>query len=437
MIFFSLLFFHILALKPTPPQDSFEDFGSDGPWSNFGVSGYAGLVTMNTFTRSSLFYWLFEAIDGNITTDSLPLIIWLDGGPGCSGAMGMIWQYISSIHLTPTGQPSRTPLNYTWSTNYHILMIDFPYGTGYSYANSIKDEKNSTQASTYYLWQFLNKLNSKYPSWFTRPVYIFGESYGGHWVPGLAYNILQQNALNLTGFTINLKGIGLADPWVDPLTQAVEYSKFGISTSLIDDYQEYIIRTYSNSISSLIGKGNFAQAHDQWSLLLQYFVQYAGNVNIYNMRLYQDYDFSDLSTFMNLESTKTMLNVPVSNPWIECNETVYDFYKSDMMNTTITMIQTVLNQGLSVLVYQGQDDVIVPYAGTEDMVYKLLWSGRSSFVSANQVQWAVDGNLAGYAQSGGNLTFVTVLKAGHLVQYNQPVNIKDMLLRFINGTGFY
>jgi carboxypeptidase C (cathepsin A) len=192
--------------------------------------------------------------------------------------------------------------------------------------------------------------NSKYPSWFKRSVYIFGESYGGHWVPGLAYSILQQNALNLTGFTIILKGIGLADPRVDPLAQAVEYPSFGISVSLIDDYQENRIRAYSNSISSLISKGNFTQAHDQWSLLLQYFVQYAGGINIYNMRLYQDYDFSDLSTFMNLDSTKTMLNVPVSNPWIECNETVYGFYKSDMMNSTLTMIQSVLSQGVSVLV---------------------------------------------------------------------------------------
>jgi carboxypeptidase C (cathepsin A) len=47
------------------------------------------------------------------------------------------------------------------------------------------------------------------------------------------------------------------------------------------------------------------------------------------------------------------------------------------------------------------------------------------------------GILQGMPKRGGNLTFVTVLKAGHLVQYNQSVNVKDMLLRFINGAGLY
>ncbi|OMJ65332.1 hypothetical protein SteCoe_38457 [Stentor coeruleus] len=101
------------------------------------------------------------------------------------------------------------------------------------------------------------------------------------------------------------------------------------------------------------------------------------------------------------------------------------------------MIQTVLIQDVSAFAYQGQDDAISPYAETEDMAFKLLLSGRSSFVSVNQVQWVVNVNLAGYAQSGGNLTFVTVLKVGNLAQYNQSVNVKDMLLRFINGTRLY
>lgn len=437
MLVLSLMLFKVMGLNPEHSADSEESLGTDGPWSAFGVSGYAGLITMNTFTQSTLFYWLFEAIDGNITTDSTPLILWLGGRPGCSGTRAMIWQYISPLHLTATGQASRTPLDYTWSTNYHILTIDFPYGAGYSFSNSYKDEKNNTLDTSYYVYQFLTKLWRKYPTWFARPVYIFGDVYGGHWVPGVAYTITQQNALNLTGFIINLKGLGLANPWVDPLTQAVELPTLGISASLIDDYQESIIRQYTNSISSFISKGDFNQAYTSWNTMLGYFTQFAGNVNIYNMRLYQNYDFSDLISYMNSASTKTMLNIPIQSPWIECNSTVRNFYTSDMFNTTITLLQNVLNQGISVIVYQGQDDIVIPFAGTEDMVYKIIWNGRPSFVSAPQVQWMVNGGLAGYAQSGGNLTFVTVLKAGHYLQYDQPGNVKDMVLRFINGTGFY
>ena len=78
---------------------------SDGAWEFLGVSGYSGYITMNPLTGSSLFYWLFEAINSNITQDTKPLIIWLEGGPGCSGTFTMLWQMVSPIRVNNNTQP--------------------------------------------------------------------------------------------------------------------------------------------------------------------------------------------------------------------------------------------------------------------------------------------------------------------------------------------
>ncbi|OMJ68336.1 hypothetical protein SteCoe_34255 [Stentor coeruleus] len=449
MHIFALLFFQAFASSPN--SDS-EILGSDGPWNIFGVSGYAGTITMNALTRSSIFYWMFEAIDGNITSDSLPLMIWLFGGPGCSGSEAMIWEYISPIHLYPTGQPGRTPLELTWGTDFHILSIDFPYGTGYSYANSPGDNKNTTLGATYYLWQFLNKLNAKYPTWFKREVYIFGESYGGHWVPGIAYNILIQNALNPTGFVINLKGIGLGDPWVhpptgfvinlkgiglgdpwvDPASQTQSYSTFGVSNSLINEYQQSIINLYQNQISGFLKSGQLDNASATWENLMATFISFS-QVNKYDIRTFVEYDFDDVATFMNSQSTRNLLNAPSFISWVDCNQTVFQYYQGDIMNSTLPLVEYVLSQNVSVIIYQGQDDLIVPTTSTQAMISKINWSGALNFTNSPKVNWIVNGTLAGYAQSYSYLTFVSILGSGHMTDYYQPYNVKQMVLNFANA----
>lgn len=431
MSLWSILFFHVFVLSNTQfplntPQPS------EGPWSYSNVTGYSGLILMNPLTGSSIFYWLFESLNGNITTDTTPLLIWLAGGPGCSGSFVMLWEYISSLHLSSENILYPTPNNLTWCTNFHILSIDFPYGAGFSYANSNNDVKNNTQDATAYLLKFLNKLGEKYPSWFNRKVYIFGESYGGHWVPALGWQILQQNNQGV-GMKIDLRGIGMGDPLVDPKSQSLSYSAYGMSFSLIDDYQAKIVNLYQNKISLDYLQGNYMKAFYDKGYLLDAITSFAGDVNVYNIRLYEDYNFDELITFMNEPRTKSLIHAPSQITWIDCNDAVFESFSLDMANTTLAFVEYVLSQNVSVLVYQGQYDLIIPAPGTENMVYSLNWAGTQGFSDAPQNVWTVNGNIAGYVQNYDLLTYVLVMKSGHLSDHDQPINIKDMLLRFVDG----
>ena len=415
--------------EPSPLEDT------DGPWNFLGVTGYAGYVNMNALSGSSLFYWLFEALDGNITTDTKPLILWLQGGPGCSGELGMLFENISPITINPNAQPFRTNNSYTWAENYHIMTIDFPYGAGYSFANQAGDEKNTTVAATFYLYRFLAKLGAKYPGWFQRDFWIFGESYGGHWVPGLAYNILQQNSLN-TGFNIPLKGIAMGDPWVDANTQSQTYGTYAYSTSLINGNELNIVNYYQSLVYSQLASGQVLQAEANWENSYNTIVDFSGGVNVYNVRLYGDYDNSNLNVWLNQPATKTLLNVPSGNSWTACNNSVYDYYRADIMNSSIVFLPYILTQGVSVMIYYGQDDLIVNSPGIENMMAKINWAGANGFLNAPKLNWLVNGNIAGYVQTYQGLTFVLVLDAGHMSPHDQPINIKDMLNRYVNGTGW-
>mmetsp|Transcript_29050 Transcript_29050/g.28743 ORF Transcript_29050/g.28743 Transcript_29050/m.28743 type:complete len:93 (+) Transcript_29050:251-529(+) len=92
--------------------------------------------------------------------------------------MAMMYDNIGPFILNNNGQPVTNPL--TWTNNYHVMTIDHPLGTGFSLANAPSDFANSTTSASNALYNFLVKLAQKYPTWFNRDLYFFGESYAGH-----------------------------------------------------------------------------------------------------------------------------------------------------------------------------------------------------------------------------------------------------------------
>jgi carboxypeptidase C (cathepsin A) len=407
---------------------------TDDSWNYLGVTGYAGLITMNPLTGSSLFYWLFESIDSNITTDSRPLIIWLEGGPGCTGTFNMIWEGISPILVNNNTQPFRTNTNYTWSTSYHLMSVDFPYGTGYSFANSATDEKNTTIESTYYLYKLLYKLGQKYPSWFNRDIYILGHSVAGHWVTGLGWNVLQQNGKN-TGFNINLKGIGVGGASIDPYNQCQTYASYAVANSLVNADQGKIMKYYQDLMRTQINQGLLEQASYNFDNIVQAFAQFSDGVNTENVRIYTDYDESFFDNWITSTAIREMLHVGRTS-WVGCNDSIPEYFAGDGANSTAPLLEYILNSGVKVLLYSGQDDFIGNSPSVATMISALNWSGVSSFESAQKKVWMIDQKVAGYVQSNQNLTFALVIKAGHLTSYDQPAAVKNLVERFINGTGW-
>mmetsp|Transcript_19287 Transcript_19287/g.29583 ORF Transcript_19287/g.29583 Transcript_19287/m.29583 type:complete len:153 (+) Transcript_19287:15-473(+) len=88
----------------------------------------------------NLFYWFFR----NQNKDA-PLAVWVEGGPGSSGVFG-IFELNGPLLLKRTGSSSGDDFTISsrpsWADSYHVLYIDQPVMTGFSYGDStITDEE--------------------------------------------------------------------------------------------------------------------------------------------------------------------------------------------------------------------------------------------------------------------------------------------------------
>ncbi|URD81794.1 hypothetical protein MUK42_18818 [Musa troglodytarum] len=131
------------------------------PSTNF--KHYAGYVGASE--HRSLFYWFFEAMEAPATK---PLVLWLNGGPGCSSVAGGAISEIGPFLVTDEGSGLRfNP--YAWNK-----------GVGFSHSNSSSDAKNlNDQITAEDAHAFLLNWFLKYPDLKSQEFYIVGESYAG------------------------------------------------------------------------------------------------------------------------------------------------------------------------------------------------------------------------------------------------------------------
>ena len=147
---------------------------------------YVGYIPISkTPNGSYIFYQLFSAFKTNINDSSKPLILWLAGGPGCSSMFGA---YIEMgpyfIERKSTKNSSNLTLVHnkmSWTMDAHMVFVDSPIGVGYSLNGSI-DQPNNTMTAALDFEKFLIGFFKTYPELNQSPLYIFSESYGGHYV---------------------------------------------------------------------------------------------------------------------------------------------------------------------------------------------------------------------------------------------------------------
>ena len=72
--------------------------------------------------------------------DNDPLVIWLQGGPGCSSMLGIYTEngpFNFKYHSEHPKQPFELEKNeYSWNNHANVMYIDQPLGTGFSFIES-------------------------------------------------------------------------------------------------------------------------------------------------------------------------------------------------------------------------------------------------------------------------------------------------------------
>ncbi|CAN6301971.1 unnamed protein product [Urochloa humidicola] len=139
---------------------------------------YSGYINLGDKYGKSLFYYFVEATADPATK---PLILWLNGGPGCSSFGIGAFQEIGPFRVDTDGK-TLCYNKYTWNSVANILYLESPVGVGFSYATDTEVYKvmNDNMTSSDSL-QFLLKWLDRFPEYKNRDLYIVGESYAGHY----------------------------------------------------------------------------------------------------------------------------------------------------------------------------------------------------------------------------------------------------------------
>lgn len=157
-----------------------------------------------------------------------PLILWLNGGPGCSSSTGLLFELgpcsIANDGLNTTHNP------HSWNKNANIIFLDQPVNVGYSYSSD-GSTVNTSPVAGQDVYAFLELFLARYPKYADKPFHLAAESYGGTYAPNIASIIHKNNkevALAPTPdlLKINLASIILANGLTDPYLQFASVPDF-------------------------------------------------------------------------------------------------------------------------------------------------------------------------------------------------------------------
>ena len=170
---------------------------------------YSGYLDVSPVKK---FHYMFNSAYED--ADHKPLLLWLNGGPGCSSLDGWANEH-GPMQFKDDG---KFYLNeFSWNRAANIIYLESPGDVGFSYIDSKLDNDlyiDDDVAAEDNLKALLDFF-VKFPTMKNKDFYIAGESYGGIYVPMLAYKIVEYNKNLKESQKINLKGIlvgnGVAD----------------------------------------------------------------------------------------------------------------------------------------------------------------------------------------------------------------------------------
>ncbi|KAI3525873.1 hypothetical protein L1887_05002 [Cichorium endivia] len=407
---------------------------------------FAGYISIDEAKPRSLFYYFVEA---ESDSPSKPLVLWLNGGPGCSS--------VGEGAFVEHGpfKPSRGELvknDYSWNKEANMLYLDTPAGVGFSYS----DEKafytyvNDAITAGDNL-AFLEKWLQYFPEYKNRDFYITGESYAGHYIPTLANLIVQSKA------KINLKGIAIGNPLLELETDFNSKGEYLWSHGLISDDTYDLLNKVCN-YSTIMRQENYNSTTDKCSQIANQASREVGKfVNAYDITL--DICLSNVFAqsqvldptqgnetkidvcvedetieYLNRKDVQTALHARLVDvdKWAPCTEMIkYDLYGLEVPMSPL--LAFLLKSGIRVFIYSGDQDSVLPLTGTRVVINRLakeLGLKTTQPYSA----WFNDNQVGGWTQVYGDvLSYATIRGAAHEAPFTQPGRSLAVFRAFLGG----
>ncbi|GBP05461.1 Retinoid-inducible serine carboxypeptidase [Eumeta japonica] len=374
-----------------------------------------------------MFYWLYFADGVAKGSETKPLIIWVQGGPGLAASGIGNFAEIGPITM------DMEPRNHTWVKGHNLLLIDHPVGTGFSYVTDSSKLVSTDRQIATDLFRLIKGFFKKHKEYTTTATYIFGQSYGGKIVPRLAWYL--HSALEKGKIVVNLKGIGIGSGWVDPKESVLIYPGYLYNLGMIDQ------NTYSNAtrlvqkISKAIDRMDYVRATDLQTYLFDALNAEAGiDINFNNVNRPSPYPALEKLNLKVNVYVKPTLSAVVNQSlnWRYISDRVFMKIQRNSMVPSTKFLEKLLNRTqLKIAVYNGNLDVVTPLAGAVNWSHKLKWNGTQEFKEARRTP--IRGSRNGFYKSVDKLSFWWVFGSGHWVAYSRvksasepsPIDIRN------------
>ena len=463
--------------------------------SKFPTDHWAGLLPASADGDKYFFYWLLAPDlrdHPDMKENDIPLLIWLNGGPGCSSLLGL-WLENGPFRLTQTNDEGwKIDISeYSWHKSpAYVLFVDQPVGTGLSFTASENYAANDEEINIDFYF-FLNEFFDLHSDKFldaapqqnseeqtnqqrvlNRPFFFSGESHAGQYIPSMMAYIHQQNNNeneneNQPRIRMSLSGGAIGNGSIDYYYQA-GYQEAAYGHGILGIGQMYALQEKERACHAAYDAGEACPdvCEEVWRDIAD---NAAGMdaphmMSIYDVRKFETrgqhkefpqghiileaylggwdipHDQPDLGVLYT-DILKALHASPsdsiAGQRWESCSGPPHSALDYDT-GTTPQEIVDLLDAGIPMLFYNGVYDLACDHVGTEKALDALEWAHQSDYLLAKRYAWASpsDGNIAGYMKETANLLFLKVLNSGHMVPMDVPLPALDMIQTFMYHRSF-
>ena len=231
VIYQNFLKFHKTKIEPNTKHlvdDLFDGLYKKEIYSGYLTTKYPDIELFYTFTPSQ----------SDPKKD--PIILWLNGGPGCSSMAGFL-EIIGPVKFIP--YQKKPVLNeYAWNKNASIFYIESLGGVGFSTLENLKFPYNDTNQAEI-LNIAIQNFFKVFPEYQKNIFLIAGESYAGTYIPHLVTQMFKYMDENKDAIQLNLKGFLIGNPYIFEDTDWEDSMfDFSFSHALIspETYEKYL-----------------------------------------------------------------------------------------------------------------------------------------------------------------------------------------------------
>ncbi|KAJ4302215.1 hypothetical protein N0V88_002351 [Collariella sp. IMI 366227] len=418
-------------------------FAVDGkgiPEVNFDAGeSYAGLlpISSNPKDENKLFFWFFP------TTNPAPaaekeILIWLNGGPGCSSFEGLLQENGPFLWQYGTYKPVKNP--WSWHTLTNVVWVEQPVGTGYTTGTpSITDEKELAAQFMGFWKNFIDTFGMH-----GYKVYISGESYAGYYCPYIASAFLDAKDkvyYDMSGMTIYnpfLTHDEIQEPI--PVVQFTEYwsGLFPFNDTFRADikrrekqcgyldFMEQYLNIYWDIFDAIMLLNPCFDIYQVATTcpLLWDVLGFPGSM---------PYVPEGASIYFDRADVKAALHAPADLTWEECSsDDVFLNGTDNSIPSTLSVLPHVIDATKNVIIGHSALDMILIANGTLLAIQNMTWGGKLGFQRRPDQPFYVPANnftdlstlaaagVFGSLASERGLTYVAVDLAGHMVPQYAP-----------------